>query len=73
MTWEELCEKAKEMGYMFVKRWSDVSEFLEHSGKELFFTHYGTVGVFFNGKGGRQIIAVNKTPEQMLAIMEVLK
>lgn len=61
MTWEELCEKAKEMG-----------AFVEIFGEffcmgDVFFWKNGEVNILGS------VIAENRTYEQMLAIMEALR
>lgn len=61
MSWEELCKKAKEMG-------ASVEIFGEFfSVDDVFFWKNGEVNILGS------VIATNRTPEQMLAIMEALR
>lgn len=61
MTWEELCVKAKEMG-------ANVEIFGEFiSMDDVFFWKNGEVNILGS------VIAKNRTPEQMLSIMEGLR
>lgn len=67
MTWEELCEKAKEMGYLLF-----FDDRYEHCGE---LDKYGLC-FFENGKiktDMNDIVSEYKSPEQMLAIMEALR
>jgi hypothetical protein len=66
MTWEEFCEKAKEMGYREV--YDDGCCFLRTNEGDLFFCKDGTIDC-----GGWEILEDNRTYEQMLAIMEALR
>lgn len=65
MTWEELCEKAKQLGYKHYK-----DEGLSWLTKGNTFWSIGTVSIF----DGQNIADIkNRTPEQMLKIMEALE
>ena len=72
MTWDELKEKAKEMGYEVKK---DTVWCQKYFTGELFtldgitFTEDGTV--FLDGYGN--VVAYDRTPEQMLMIMRGLE
>lgn len=63
MTWKELCEKAEKIG-------ADVSEDWIEFGKITFWNDGGLEVYFEDDVMG---IAKDRTPEQMLAIMEALK
>lgn len=73
MTWDELKEKAKEMG------WTPFGTL----GVEKIIPKLGSISCYFNGKitmyfgredgGGYVYIAENRTPEQMLMIMRGLE
>lgn len=68
MTWEELKQKAKEMGY---HHYGKLSEKLTN-GKYIFFKCRGNV--FFTDKNQLSIcFATDRTPDQMLAIMKALQ
>ena len=68
MTWEELCKKAKEMGYWEFYDDGDGSYFLRNKKGDLYFCKDGTIDC-----GGCDILAENRTYEQMLAIMKALQ
>lgn len=75
MTWEELCEKAKEMGYWEFYDDGDIpyfdgdgSYFLRNLKGDLYFCKDGTIDC-----GGCDILAENRTYEQMYQIMEALR
>lgn len=67
MTWEELCEKAKEMGY-----------FLEGCDEDALYQYEPIqTGLHFRQSGkityGDKVIVEDRTPDQMLAIMKALQ
>lgn len=69
MTWEELCEKAKKMGYNYC-------ECSPNSiGDDIQFLKNGTVlvYVYFEDDSDYYEIAHNRTPEQMYQIMKALQ
>ena len=75
ITWEELCEKAKEMGYRLIYDDGDIpyfdgnsSYYLENQNISLTFFKDGQIEYNYGG-----IIAENRTYNQMLIIMEALK
>ena len=65
MTWEELCEKAKEMGYEDYFDFRGVKAI--RNGKGLSFHSNGKICY------DTRIFADHRTPEQMYQIMEALK
>ena len=68
MTWDELKEEAKKMGY---RCYGKLSEKLTN-GKYVFFQDSGNV--FFTDKNQLAIcFATDRTPDQMLAIMKALQ
>ena len=67
MTWEELCEKAKEMGY----ECCDVPGSNSKAEEITIPGIYHKKGVYFNMLG--DVFIDDLSPEQMLAIMEALK
>lgn len=72
MTWEELCEKAKEMGYIVTCNgyclMSNDNKIYNHT------MHYCKDGVITSEHFEKHVfVADHRTPEQMLAIMEALK
>lgn len=67
MTWEELCEKAKEIGY-----------FLEGYDEDALYQYEPIqTGLHFRQSGkityGDKVILEDRTPEQMLVIMKALQ
>lgn len=69
MTWEELCEKAKEMGHEVYDFWIlDTKEGLDYY-KD------GTINLHFEWSERDSLIcfAKDRTPDQMYAIMEALR
>ena len=75
MQWSELCEKAKDMGYWLVYDDGDIpyfdgdnSYYLRNDKGDLYFCKDGTID-----GGGCDILAENRTYEQMLMIMEALR
>lgn len=67
MTWEELCEKAKEIGY-----------FLEGCDEDALYQYEPIqTGLHFRQSGkityGDKVIVEDRTPAQMLVIMEALR
>lgn len=71
MTWEELCKKAKEMGYEY---WKDNPHL---TGDNIQFYKNGTICVYIYVEDGYYSdyyeVAWDRTPDQMLAIMEALR
>ena len=63
MTWEELKQKAKEMGYKHTE--SVFGEILKKG--NVFFVNYGTF------VANEYVVSERRTPEQMLAIMKALQ
>lgn len=73
MTWEELKEKAKELGYRVVEDDGDLSylgiiEYLEKDGVNISFCDYGLVETNCG-----DTVAENRTPDQMYQIMLALR
>ena len=75
MTWEELKEKAKELGYRLVEDDGDISYlgiteflFLEKDGVDITFFDYGSIEVDHG-----YILAEDRTPDQMYQIMLALR
>lgn len=71
MQWSELCDKAKEMGYVVKKDtvWCEkyfTGEFFTLNG--IVFTEDGTVFM-----EGCSVVAYDRTPDQMLVIMKALQ
>ena len=72
LTWEELCEKAKEMGWdngFYVSN----SIQLEKGNNKFVFAINGCIHCFHNRSLKSITIATKRTPEQMLMIMETLR
>lgn len=67
MTWDELKEKAKEMGYLLYESKEHEWTNYIYSDSGISFTIGGTV--MFNGS----VVAFDRTPEQMLIIMRGLE
>lgn len=71
MTWEELCEKAKEIGYDY---WHDNPHL---TGEDIQFFKNGTICAYICVEdcyySNYYEIAYNRTPDQMYQIMEALK
>ena len=71
MTWEELCEKAKEMGY---KYWEGNPHL---TGDDIQFFKNGTVYVYIYVEdyyyNNYYPIAWDRTPDQMYQVMEALQ
>lgn len=67
MTWEELCERAKEMGYYY---WEYPKPNL--SSDDIQFFKDGTVRMYAYEDDNYEI-AHNRTPEQMYQIMKALQ
>lgn len=70
MTWEELCKKAKEMGY-------SVSHYLKDDYVEIGYIYCNDY-IYLEEDGtittsNEAIVVANRTPEQMLAIMKALR
>lgn len=65
MTWEELVEKAKELGYAIYAKF-DEQEVLRHNTTGFLFCKNGDCYIF---KG----LIHNRTPEQMYQIMKALQ
>lgn len=79
MTWKELVEKAKELGYEYdiykTLKYSCAKEFLKirlDFNEYLVFWETGKIQIVYVG-GCEITISDNRTPEQMLMIMEGLK
>ena len=66
MTWEELCDKAKEMGYELYCE--DGLCYLENKNIDLSFFEDGQIEYMYGG-----VISEDRTPEQMYQIMKALK
>lgn len=79
MTWEELCEKAKEMGCKVYNQIDLITfkiPYSIHKGVEhLYFEKDGDVRSVFTEKGcvGSMNLSQNRTYEQMYQIMKALK
>ena len=67
ITWEELCEKAKDMGYVLEGCDEDVLYQYEPIQTGLHFRQYGKITY------GEKVIIEDRTPKQMLMIMEALR
>lgn len=72
ITWEELCEKAKEMGWDNGFSVSNSIQF-EKGNNKFVFAINGCVHCFYKGSIKSITIATKRTPKQMLMIMEALK
>ena len=73
MTWEELKEKAKELGYHVVEDNGDIpylgiTEYLEKDNVNMFFCDYGSIETNCG-----DTVAENRTPDQMYQIMLALR
>jgi hypothetical protein len=68
MTWEQLCAKAKELGYYLCWNYNDKQALgsCNRENKLLFYSN-GVVTC------ENSFISENRTPDQMLAIMEALR
>lgn len=67
MTWEELCEKAQEIGYFLEGCDEDVLYQYEPIQTGLHFRQSGTITY------GEKVIIEDRTPDQMYQIMEALR
>lgn len=68
MTWEELCEKAKEMGY------SDYDHPYLNTVEKDEFVFYKGGWIYIDKKNGNEILlSSGRTYDQMLAIMKALQ
>ena len=72
MTWEELCEKAKEMGCDNGFRVSNSIQ-LEKGESKFVFAVNGCVHLFYRRSVNSITIATKRTPEQMYQIMKALR
>lgn len=70
MTWEELCEKAKEMGYYY---WEYPKPNLANDNIQFFKDGTVRVYVYFEDDSDYCEIAHNRTPDQMYQIMLALE
>ena len=70
MTWQELCKKAKARK-AYVDTNKDGEEYFNLSGSELYFFQRGDI--YLDTEYRFEAVALDRTPEQMLAIMEALK
>lgn len=73
MTWEELKEKAKELGYRLVEDDGDlpylgITEYLEKDNVNIIFFDYGSIETNCG-----DTVAENRTPDQMYQIMLALR
>ena len=73
MTWEELTEKAKELGYRLVEDDGDlpylgITEYLENKDINIIFCDYGSIETNCG-----DTVAENRTPDQMYQIMLALR
>ena len=73
MTWEELTEKAKKLGYRLVEDdgdlpYLDITEYLEKDNVNMIFCDYGSIETNCG-----DTVAENRTPEQMYQIMLALR
>ena len=73
MTWEELKEKAKELGYYVVEddgdlSYLDITEYLVKNDVNISFCDDGLVETNYG-----DIVAENRTPDQMYQIMLALR
>ena len=73
MTWEELKEKAKELGYRLVEDDGDlpylgITEYLEKDSINIIFCDYGSIETNCG-----DTVAENRTPNQMYQIMLALR
>ena len=74
MTWEELCEKAKEMNFYYwksYKRWNDI--LLTDMGNFLHIAFMKDRSVHIVDEGNFTCLIRNRTYEQMYQIMEALR
>jgi len=67
MTWEELCEKAKEMAKFYCL----INEHFIEFERRFVFSKDGEV--YIDGYDDACVVATDRTYEQMLAIMEALR
>jgi hypothetical protein len=73
MTWEELKEKAKDLGYRVVEDDGDlpylgITEYLENEDINIIFCDYGSIETNCG-----DTVAENRTPDQMYQIMLALR
>ena len=68
MTWEELKEEAKKLGYHF--GYDDSKEYLIET--DIAFTKGGTIYIVLD-EYKRYVLKRRRTPDQMLAIMKALQ
>lgn len=74
MTWEELKEKAKEIGCkIYISPYGDGFERIDFNDKAFFQNGCVSIGTYNTGIYLTANIATNRTPEQMLAIMKALQ
>lgn len=71
MTWEELVEKAKELGYLYIDATGET--YLFSTDNRLSFCKNGCVVADSDMIGGDVYFGHNRTPDQMWQIMEALK
>lgn len=68
MTWEQLYAKSKELGYYFCYNYNDIQA-LGNCDKRNLFSFYSNGTITFDNS----IVSKDRTPDQMLAIMEALR
>jgi hypothetical protein len=71
MTWEELKEKAKDMGYIYVD--NKTGTYLWNLDKSISFCRNGCIVADSDMIGGDVYFGHNRTPDQMYAIMKALE
>ena len=74
MTWEELKEKVNELKNIEVMAYYDTYILISQQGNYYIkFSKNGEISVVYNWDVDDLLIAENRTPDQMYAIMEALK
>lgn len=68
MTWEELCAKAKEMGYDLHYEDNDIQRLCDCDKRNLF-SFYSNGTITFNDT----VVTGNMTPKQMYQLMETIQ
>jgi hypothetical protein len=68
MTWEQLYAKARELGYYLCWNYNDIQALGNCDKRNLFFFYSNGTITFSNS-----VVGMDRTPDQMYAIMEALR